>query len=229
METVRCPECRGELSIDPADFGFAVSCPLCGERFTPRRPGRALTEDDDAEPYGLREDAPDRDRPAGRRRDDFEDEDDRPSRRRRRRRGPVDWEEAERLVAGPARGLILTGWIGAAFCLLGGIGLIAGGAAALDAADPELKDDGPVFLVYGILLAIVGTPYCIVLAIAGHKLKQLSGIGWAYTGAVMGIITVGLCGPCIPLTWAALPVGVWTLVTMNKREVKDAFEANREG
>jgi hypothetical protein len=228
MHAVQCPACREQVSIDPADFGYPVACPLCGASFTPRRPGSSLTaEDDDNSPYGVKpEESRRRYRP---RFDEEGDEDfDRPRSHRRQLRQPVDQEEAERQVAGPARGLILTGWIGAVFFLLFGLTLIGGGIAALDAADPDLREMGGIILAYGIVSFLFGTPYAIVLAIGGQKLKQLSSKGWAYTAAIMGIVTIGLCGPLFPFTWAAFPIGLWAIFALNKPDVKAVFEANRQ-
>ena len=102
MARVWCPECEAELEVANEDLGEPMACGVCGASFTARTERRRPRYDEDDEDY------------------------DRP--RRRRRRGRVtaaDVEDARRAVAAPAQGLILTGWISAALCLIGGI--VAGG------------------------------------------------------------------------------------------------------
>ena len=84
-------------------------------------------------------------------------------------------------------------------------------------------------LVFGIGSAVLGAPYCVLIAIGGHRMKRLDGTGWVYTSAILGIATVVLCGPCVPITWAAVGVGIWAIVAMNKPEVREVVEANRRG
>ncbi len=214
MARVRCPACEAELEVDAEDLGSQVACGACGAPF-------------EARPAAPRGDADDRPRRRDRDESDWEeDEDDRPRRRRRRVRA-ADVEDARAAVAGPALGLILTGWIGAVLCLLGGAALAVWGYSNLEAKDPKLRDDAPGMLAAGVASAVLGTPYCVLMAVGGHRMKRLTGTGWAFTAAILGIATVVLCGPCVPITWAGVGCGIWAIVAVNKPEVRDVIAANR--
>jgi hypothetical protein len=204
MALVRCPECDADLEVADEDLGEPMACGACGASFTAR---------------------------ADRRRPRY-DEDDDYDRRRRRRRWQVtaaDVEDARRAVAAPAQGLILTGWISAVLCLLGGIAFVAFGFVNLESDDAATRDDAPGLIAVGGGLVVVGIPYCVLIAVGGHRMKRLDGTVWVYTSAVLGIATIALCGPCVPITWAGVGVGIWAIVAVNKTVVKDVIEAHREG
>jgi hypothetical protein len=82
-------------------------------------------------------------------------------------------------------------------------------------------------LAVGIGSAVLGAPYCVLIAVGGHQMKRLTGAAWAYTAATLGIATIVLCGPCVPVTWGGVPCGIWAIVAMNKPEVRDVIAANR--
>jgi hypothetical protein len=199
MALVRCPECDAELEVADADLGRPMECGACGAPFTSRT---------------------DRRRPR--------DGDYRP-RRHRSRVTAADVRDAKAAVAGPALGLILTGWISAVLCLLGGLALAALGYASRNDVGPDAEEDAIVMMVFGVASAVLGAPYCVLIAVGGHKMKRLDGTAWAYTSAVLGIATIVLCGPCIPISWAGVGVGIWAVVAMNQPVVKDVIEANARG
>lgn len=211
MHTVRCPACRGDVGVDPADYGHPVACPLCGDVFTPTgnpppRPAAAPEED---RPDRHRSEADDRDGP------------------RRRRRQRSDAEVAAEAVLWPANGLIWTGIICAILSVIGGI-LFAGlGLAEMN--NPNNGDeDLIVHVAVGAAAAGIGLPYFLVMAAGGRQLKRLDGgTGLVYTAAIMGFTTVFLCGVCSPTTWAAVTFGIWAIVAVNKPEVRAVLEAAR--
>jgi hypothetical protein len=41
--------------------------------------------------------------------------------------------------------------------------------------------------------------------------------------AILGVLTIVLCGLCFPPTWAGFGCGIWALVVLSKSEVKAAF------
>lgn len=208
MALVWCPECDAELEVADGDLGEPMACGVCGAAFTARA-GRRRPRDDDY---------------------DEDDDYDRPRRRRRRWQvTAADVEDARRAVAAPAAGLILTGWISAALCLLGGIAFVVFGFVNLESNDPATRGDAPGLLAVGGALVVLGVPYCALIAVGGHRMKRLDGTVWVYTSAVLGIATIALCGPCVPITWAGVGVGIWAIVAVNKPEVRDVIEANREG
>ncbi|HVK11653.1 MAG TPA: hypothetical protein VM597_22975 [Gemmataceae bacterium] len=206
MPLVRCPECDADLDVADEDLGQPMACGACGAEFTARADRRPRRDDRD---------------------EDFE----RPRRRRRQRWvvTEADVEDARRIVAAPAQGLILTGWISAVLCLLGGIASLAIGFVNLDDNDAATRDDAPGLLALGAGLVVLGVPYCVLIAIGGHRMKRLDGVVWVYTAAALGIAMVALCGPCVPITWAGVGVGIWAIVAVNKTVVKDVIEAHREG
>lgn len=199
MPTVRCPACRGEVTIHPDDFGHAVSCPLCRDVFTPR----------DESEEGNRST-----------RDELDDEDRAP---RRRRGYEPDAEAARRAVSAPANGLIWTGIIGALLNVLAGLGMVGLGIFLFD--DPTAAPEDPwILIVVGAAYGGVGVPYFLVIAAGGRQLKRLDGgTGLVYAAGIMGIATVALCGICWPPTWAGVGFGIWALVALNKAEVRDVL------
>lgn len=134
-----------------------------------------------------------------------------------------DVAEARDLVRGPANGLIWTGWISAILFFFGGLAALVVGIMFVDDPDPTNKEPAILAIVYGLGGAVLGTPYSIAMAIGGHKLKALKSTSWAYTGAILGIITVGICSPLVPLSWAGMGFGIWAVVVLQKPLVKDVL------
>jgi hypothetical protein len=213
MHTVRCPACLADVGVAEDDFGHPVTCPLCGDVFTPTRPGEPAAPPD---------------RPS-RRRPRFEDDEDDDYDRRRYRRRRYDPEEADEAVRGPANGLFWTGLIGAALHAVGGVVCVVVGLVRMN--DPNVPPDEPVNnVVAGTLVVAIGGPYFGVIAAGGRQLKRLDGgTGLVYTAAVLGIATLATCGPCWPTTLPAVAFGIWALVAVSKPEVQAVLEAARGG
>ena len=221
MHTVRCPACRGDVGVDPNDVGHAVSCPLCGDVFTPQGdfPPAPPREEADRPP------PPPDDRPSLPRIDDEADL-DRPSRGRRRTRRS-DAELAEAAVRMPANGLIWTGIVCAVLSVIGGLFYAGLGLAELNGQNAP-REDGWVMIALGGAATVIGVPYFLVMSAGGRQLKRLDGgTALVYAAAVLGIATVALCGVCVPTTWAAITFGIWALVALSKPEVKAVMAAAR--
>ena len=122
-----------------------------------------------------------------------------------------------------------SGWVSAALTLLGGIASAAFGFAHQESNDAGLREDAPGLIALGAALVVLGVPYCVLIAVGGHRMRRLDGTAWVYTSGMLGLATIALCGPCVPITWAGVAVGIWAIVTVNKPEVRDVIEANREG
>ena len=232
MALVKCPKCRERLDLDDEYLGQEVDCGACGAVFVaavegPSKPVRREIDEEPEPPPARRrsrDDDDDYSRPARRSRDDYdEDDEDRP----RRRRSRANIEDAPRIVAGPANGLIWTGWLSALLCAFGGLAFAAYWYTQLNNRQMQ-QDDPEVMIGIGLAVAILGAPYCILMAIGGHQMKRLRGTGWGYTAGGLGIATIVFCGIICPTTWAGVGFGIWAIVTMSRPEVRDAIAANRK-
>ncbi len=94
---------------------------------------------------------------------------------------------------------------------------IGGGLAALA---PATKGRGVENLigagvaeVYYVLLVLLA----LVMAYGGHKMRSLSGYGWAIAGAIISCIP----GYCCCVT---MPLGIWCLVVLMDSQVKSSFQ-----
>jgi predicted Ser/Thr protein kinase len=118
-------------------------------------------------------------------------------------------DSARSQVKGPAIGLIVTGvldWVlMTVFCVFISFNI-------------ALKSPGS-FFVWLPILAMVLSGWIIY---AGLKLMQLERRGAVTVAAVLAMLVS-------PGNLIGLPLGIWTLVVMNRREVREAFEANRQG
>ena len=111
-------------------------------------------------------------------------------------------------VKGPAIGLVVTGvfdWVlMTAFCVF-------------IAFNIALKSPGSM-LVWLPILSMVLSGWIIY---AGLKLRQLEGRGVVMTGAVFAMLVS-------PGNLIGLPLGIWALAVLNRRDVREAFDANRK-
>lgn len=113
-------------------------------------------------------------------------------------------ESALRQVRGPATGLIITAilnWIAIPLVLLIAIAVARGKGVAA----------APMLLVP--LSALVLSS---VILVAGLKMKRLQAYGLAIAGAILAILVT-------PGNLIGLPVGIWALVVLSQRQVREAF------
>jgi uncharacterized protein YacL len=69
-----------------------------------------------------------------------------------------------------------------------------------------------------MLLALLAALFLYsVIIVAGLKMKRLEAYNIAITGSILAILVSPI----------SLPVGIWALVVLSRREVREAFEANR--
>jgi len=203
--SVSCPGCREPLDVEEEYRAWRVRCPRCATEFVPDDPRPARPADALAPPR--------------RGRDDGDDYDDRP-RRRRRRYDRDDYDDALVDVFAPAVCLETLGWLG----LVGSVscaGFLALAGAMENQPGAAPNNDGPIFIVVGIIMGVLGLPYSLALTIAGRHLRRLTSRTWATTGAVLalaGFVLFGLFGVL------HLAAGIWALVTTNRPHVQDAFD-----
>ncbi|HXR48891.1 MAG TPA: protein kinase [Candidatus Limnocylindrales bacterium] len=120
--------------------------------------------------------------------------------------GKMDFARAQ--VKGPAVGLVVTGvldWVlMTAFCVFISFSI-------------ALESPGSMFVWLPLLaMALSG---CIIYA--GLKFMQLERRGWVMFGSVLAMLVS-------PGNLIGLPLGIWALVTLNRREVREAFAANHQ-
>ena len=222
--SVRCTGCRGQVAVGADDIGHTVECPLCGEKFRAEEGSRAGP---------ARGSSGGRSRRPERFEDDDEDYDNRSDyggyRGRRRYRDEDKGyilDTARAAVTWPANGLMWTGIVLLILYLLGSIGLVIAGILKLDSPNRYERDDAIIFFILSVVILVFGGLHGFFLAFSGYKMKQLRSTGWSYAGAGIGIATIALSHPCFPTTWAAVAFGIWALVALGKREVKDAIAIN---
>jgi hypothetical protein len=137
--------------------------------------------------------------------------------------GPGNRAQAQQAVSTPAILLMVTGGIGLALALLNIVmaALGAGGVPPEMLNDPQFEQIRPFlersqsFGIFGnlITLALSG-----VTLFGGLKMKNLENYGLAMAASIIAIIPC--FGPCCCI---GIPVGIWSLVVLNKPEVKSAF------
>jgi tRNA A-37 threonylcarbamoyl transferase component Bud32 len=118
-----------------------------------------------------------------------------------------DWMEARRAVKAPAIGLLIAGifnWLLLPFYTFPALWLMA----------PNEKSGFPPALLIVVLLAVVVTSSFII--VAALKMKALE----AYRVAVAGSVAAILISPG---NLIGLPIGIWALVTLSRRSVKETF------
>jgi len=81
-----------------------------------------------------------------------------------------------------------------------------------------------LILALPVLLAFVASfGIGIVMIIGGLKMMRLQSHGWAMTASILALL------PCSPVGLLGLVVGIWSLVVLSRRDVKEAFQARTTG
>jgi hypothetical protein len=137
--------------------------------------------------------------------------------------GPGNTAAARQAVSTPAILLMVTGGLGLALALLGIVQTALGGGGIPPEMlnDPQFEQFRPwlersqSFGIFGnlITLALSG-----VTVFGALKMKNLENFGLAMAASIIAIIPC--FGPCCCI---GIPVGIWSLVVLNKPEVKTAF------
>gem|GEM_PF-2280137 len=245
VKTIACPGCKTEIDILAEDVGHDVECPLCAKQFRVLEEPRGNVEVDEAvdddvivvkcpdcrqgmdvgeDDLGYRVVCPHCDAV-------FVARD--PDRRRgpqssRSRQARLTFPEAQAVVRGPANGIMLSGWIGAALVFVFVAACYVFAALQNDNGDGQAEKNMITGIVYGTCGLIFLAPVFVMMGIAGSKSKALRGSGWAYTGAILGLVSVMLLW-CFPPAWFGAGFGIWMLVAINRSDVQDAIKLNRMG
>ncbi len=114
-------------------------------------------------------------------------------------------ESAWRQVKGPGNGLVITAilnWMA--------IPLISLVALAL------LRLKGPHYSAPLVIIPLAALVLSSIMLVAGLMMKRLAGYGLAIAGAILAILVA-------PGNLVGLPIGIWALVVLSRREVREAF------
>ncbi|WP_257454640.1 hypothetical protein [Archangium lipolyticum] len=138
--------------------------------------------------------------------------------------GPTDTAAARQQVSTPAILLMVTAGLGIAGALLGLVQAIVGAGAVTPEMlnDPNIPAELRPWLERSQSLGAVGN--ILTLALSGVtffgalKMKNLENFGLAMAASIIALIPC--FGPCCCI---GIPVGIWSLVVLNKPEVKSAF------
>jgi hypothetical protein len=243
---IRCPSCDRPLRMPENLVGSKVRCPGCQAAFTAEAPGEA---DAPAPSPSAVTDRPSRapaERPssAARRPPESEDEPDfeddagdepEDEERPRRRRGGRARETALGMVAGPGIALMVIGILGIVFGVVGvGAWILLGGMLAMQPAGPGMGPgarpgvpappgaqgaDAMIGVATNIASGLGSIVFGGIMTYGGMQLKSLGSKGWARAAGIIAVV------PCLTCCLYGLPIGIWSLVVMNKPEVADAFRS----
>ena len=233
--TLKCPACRGSVSVLTSDLGHKVECPMCRQVFRADDPER--TRDDDRD---------------GRRRSRWRDDDDRPRSRRRGRyddgydddRGyedpyesddPKAWVwKAKRDLGTPGGGLEVLGYLdlvsGLLSILIGVLFAFGfGGGGASGAA--FVGGTGWQMVWLNLAPGVSGIVLGVLKAMGGRAVRQVRHRGLGLAACVSGCVplNVSLCMSFLmgPAYIVSIVFGIMGFALLFKKGVRKAFEANR--
>ncbi|MCA9143540.1 MAG: hypothetical protein H6821_04785 [Planctomycetaceae bacterium] len=133
--------------------------------------------------------------------------------------GPPSGNASE-LVNMPATLLLVAGGLGVAAHILG-ILLNILGVSMMGAAPAEGGPDQTAMVAQGIgaiVGAAIGLGFDALVIVGALKMKKLESYGLAMAASIIAMLPCISCG-CL----LGLPIGIWSLVVLNKPEVKSAF------
>jgi phage FluMu protein Com len=237
--SIRCQNCKKSLRVPDALIGKQIKCPGCGHAFVAEPPEEEPTsvveidEEAESERQGGAPPTTPIESSASALEDDEEVADDSaktpaPGKKARRQRAL----SAARL---PAIALLTVGGIGLALAVLN-LGLLFSGTGPLRPRTPPPNPNGAVVLhgpmaqaqqrayeqIYPIVTMIVSVAFVlwgVIVLLGGYFLYQLKSWSTVMFAAIVAMLPCHLC--CL----LGLPFGIWTLVVINRPEVKSAFEA----
>ncbi len=140
----------------------------------------------------------------------------------------MDIELARSKVQGPGIGLIVIAILSILLVLVNTIYNLAMGG---DANAAMMVNAGVPPEMVGVLSSVgigcgacLGLIFNVITLVAGLKMRNLQSYGLCIGGSVLAMLPCG--GFCCCM---GLAVGVWSLITLSKEEVKAAFQANAAG
>ena len=119
-------------------------------------------------------------------------------------------ESAWRQVRGPGTGLVVTAilnWVAIPLIILVTLAMVSRGPWSM------FGTRAPLLLLVLLSAALVLSS---IMLVAGLMMKRLAGYGLAIAGAILAILVT-------PGNLIGLPIGIWALVVLSRREVREAF------
>ena len=230
---IECPTCKTALEISAELMGKKIKCPECKTIFTATIGETAGSTTSEAEvrirrkpPTPSNEDAKyeedqeeqeeetirvrkrsirQRDEDVEEYEEDEDDEEEELSRRRRRRLASPR-QKARSIALAPAISLIVVGVLSILSAFTGIIGMFTG-------------DKPPESGFIPIMVIITISQLCMATAtiLGAFHFKNLTSYGYATMASIVALL------PCSFCIVAGLPVGVWSLITINRSDVKPYF------
>jgi predicted Zn finger-like uncharacterized protein len=232
-EQIKCPSCGTKLRLPETLLGKIVKCPKCQTSFTaavdepvdpegivsepvPPARKRSLAREEPEE-----EDAVQNDDEAFESRED--DADERPRRRRRKRSRSRDryYEEALSAVSAPSICLMvfasLSIVVNLAHIAVRVLGTQMGAAPPPGPQGQQFAQGVVIGTIVGNVINGIGIFLQPIVILGAIKMKQLKSYGLATTASILAMLPCGFC--CL----LGLPFGIWSLVVINRPDVKDSF------
>ena len=132
---------------------------------------------------------------------------------------PVVTQEIQRSVSNPATFLLVAAALGLLGSLVGVmmnvLQINMGSFGGMKNMEAFQAFQGTIAMVS----SLVGIVCQVVILFGAWKMRQLRSYGWAMTAAIMALLCANPC--CCPLGLAA---GIWSIVILNRPEVKSAFQ-----
>jgi amino acid transporter len=133
---------------------------------------------------------------------------------------------AREQVSVPAIMLMVAGGLGIAYALLSIVMALMGGDAQQEQlnqmlSDPNMPEGLKSVVATSSRFGVIG-PIIVLLAngfvlFGALKMKNLESHGLGMAASIIALI------PCCPCGCIGIPIGIWSLIVLNKPEVKSAF------
>jgi hypothetical protein len=127
-------------------------------------------------------------------------------------------ELARERVKGPALGLLVAGAFAFVSPILLTIGLIVFRVSRRGSSGSGPPVDW-IAVGLGMLNAVVICPLAVVIMVGALSMKKLMARWLGLTAGILAVLPLSVTWP------VSLPLGLWSLVVLNKRHIEDAFHA----
>jgi hypothetical protein len=201
-QVIVCPACNASLELPDEYLGKTVRCPTCAVDFV-AAPDSDAPQTAPPPPPGWGSSSP-----ATQPRGGY----------RQAAGGRPAGADPRSLVSGPATLLMVSSILDLFLSLFAGVG----GILMLIGSRQALRGDQPLLIIMGIMylfISGIGMPRGLMILLGSFRLRNLTGRGFALFAAILACVPIG---SCLPLS---LPAGIWSLIAMNKPEVKGAFRS----
>jgi predicted Zn finger-like uncharacterized protein len=197
---INCPACSAKLRVGDDKLGKKVRCPKCKEIFTAEEEVDQVEVIDDLPDAPLEEEAASE-------QDVDEQDDPRPLRKKKRRRSA-----ASTALSAPATAMQVLAYVGLGLNVLGFLAVLG-----LQLRQPSAYQFGSACGSF-IFLAVWTYYWYNGVMHAANCMSKLRD----YKGATNGCYYAMF--PCCGWAWLiGLPIGIWSLIVLSKKEVKEAF------